>query len=157
LGGRARALRGVTGTAVMDAIAGYTVYNDLSARDWLASAPPVGVDWVMMKGWDGFSPIGPWVTPARFVSDPQRLAVRSWVNGELKQDSSTEQMIFGVQAILEHLGSIMTLQPGDVVATGTPAGTGFGASPQQFLHPGDVVECEVQGLGRLRTPMVAPD
>ena len=115
--------------AVLDAVAGYTVYNDLSARDWVASTREPGIDWVLMKGYDGFSPIGPLITPKQFVADPQALAIRCWVNGELKQDSNTSQMIFSVQAILEHLSAIMTLEPGDVIATGTPAGVGFGASP----------------------------
>jgi 2-keto-4-pentenoate hydratase/2-oxohepta-3-ene-1,7-dioic acid hydratase in catechol pathway len=140
---------------VLDAVAGYTVYNDLSARDWISrKASDVGIDWVLMKGHDGFSPIGPFLTPARLVLDPQDLSVRCWVNGEIKQDSRTSQMIFGVREILEHLSAIMTLEPGDVVATGTPAGVGFGARPQQFLQPGDSVVVEVEGLGRLETFMV---
>ena len=143
-----------TGTAVLDAVAGYTVYNDLSARDWVASTREPGIDWVLMKGYDGFSPIGPLITPKQFVSDPQALAIRCWVNGELKQDSNTSQMIFSVQAILEHLSAIMTLEPGDVIATGTPAGVGFGAHPQQFLGAGDTVTVEIDGLGRLETPIV---
>ena len=151
-----RRTRGTKGKSIMEAVAGYTVYNDLSARDWVKNSPPVGIDWVQMKGWDGFSPLGPYVTPAQFVPDPQALAVRTWVNGELKQNSNTREMIFGVQAILEHLAGIMTLEPGDVIATGTPAGVGFGAKPPQFLQPGDLVVVEVEGLGRLETPMVAP-
>jgi 2,4-diketo-3-deoxy-L-fuconate hydrolase len=150
-----RSLRARRGADVLDAVAGYTVYNDLSARDWIAhKAPDVGIDWVLMKGHDGFSPVGPYLTPRRFVSDPQNLAIRCWVNGEIKQDSSTSQMIFGVQEILQHLSAIMTLQPGDVVATGTPAGVGFGARPQQFLRPGDGVAVEIEGLGRLETVIV---
>jgi 2,4-didehydro-3-deoxy-L-rhamnonate hydrolase len=144
------------GPAVWDAVAGYTVYNDLSARDWIATTREPGIDWVMMKAYDGFSPIGPLITPREFVSDPQNLAIRCWVNGELKQDSSTSQMIFGVQAILEHLSAIMTLEPGDVIATGTPAGVGFGALPQQFLAAGDTVTVEIDGLGRLETLIVNP-
>ena len=143
-----------TGAAVLDAVAGFTVYNDLSARDWVAGTREPGIDWVLMKGYDGFSPIGPLITPKQFVSDPQALAIRCWVNGELKQDSNTSQMIFGVQAILEHLSAIMTLEPGDVIATGTPAGVGFGADPQQFLEAGDTVTVEIDGLGRLETPIV---
>ena len=147
-------LRGVRGPEVLNAVAGYTIYNDLSARDWIASTRPPGIDWVVMKGYDDFSPIGPFVTPAEFVADPQNLPIRCWVNDELKQDSSTSQMIFGVQAILEHLAGIMTLEAGDVIATGTPAGVGFGSTPQQFLQPGDTVTVEVDGLGRLETYMV---
>lgn len=147
-------LRGATGTAVLDAVAGYTIINDLSARDWIASRPEVGIDWVMMKAYDGFSPIGPFLTPSEFVADPQALGIRCWVNDELKQDSNTSEMVFGVQAILEHLAGIMTLEPGDVIATGTPAGVGFGQVPQQFLKHDDTVAVEIDGLGRLETRMV---
>lgn len=139
---------------LIDCVAAYTILNDLSARDWIGSAPAVGIDWVMMKGYDGFSPVGPYLTPREFVTDPQDLRIRCWVNGEIKQDSNTSQMVFGVEAILEHLARIMTLQPGDVVATGTPAGVGFGQKPQQFLKHGDSVTVEIDGLGRLETHMV---
>ena len=149
-----RSLHGVRGSAVLDAVAGFTIINDLSARDWIVDRPKeVGIDWVMMKAYDGFSPIGPLVTPREFV-DPQNLGIRCWVNGELKQDSNTSDMVFGVQAILEHLAGIMTLEAGDVIATGTPAGVGFGRHPQQFLHAGDTVAVEIDGLGRLETLMV---
>jgi 2-keto-4-pentenoate hydratase/2-oxohepta-3-ene-1,7-dioic acid hydratase in catechol pathway len=150
-----RPLHEVRGGAVLDAVAGYTIINDLSARDWIRSKPEVGIDWVMMKAYDGFSPIGPWFTPAEQVPDPQALGIRCWVNDELRQDSNTSEMVFGVQAILEHLAGIMTLLPGDVVATGTPAGVGFGRDPQQFLHAGDSVAVEIDGLGRLET-RIAP-
>jgi 2-keto-4-pentenoate hydratase/2-oxohepta-3-ene-1,7-dioic acid hydratase in catechol pathway len=150
-----RPLHEERGASVLDAIAGYTIINDLSARDWIRGKPEVGIDWVMMKAYDGFSPIGPWFTPAEQVPDPQALGIRCWVNDELRQDSNTSEMVFGVQAILEHLAGIMTLLPGDVVATGTPAGVGFGRDPQQFLHAGDTVAVEIDGLGRLET-RIAP-
>lgn len=149
-----RTLHGVRGPAVLDAVAGYTILNDLSARDWITSSSAVGIDWVLMKGYDGFSPIGPFVTPSAFVPDPQALGIRCWVNGELKQDSNTSDMVFSVQQILEHLSGIMTLEPGDVIATGTPAGVGYGRRPQQFLHHGDLVAVEIDGLGRLETPII---
>ena len=139
---------------ILDSIAGYVVLNDLSARDWIIDKPAVGIDWVMMKGYDGFSPIGPYFTPREFVPDPQNLWVRCWVNGELKQDSNTSEMVFDIETILTHLAGIMTLLPGDVIATGTPAGVGFGARPQQFLKHGDTVAVEIEGLGRLETHMV---
>ena len=142
--------------SIMDCVAGYTVLNDLSARDWIKNRPEVGMDWVMQKGFDGFSPVGPIFTPRQFVPNVGALAVRCWVNGEIKQDSNTSQMVFDVEAILRHLTGIMTLLPGDVIATGTPAGVGFGARPQQFLQDGDVVVVEVEGLGRLETHMVDP-
>jgi 2-keto-4-pentenoate hydratase/2-oxohepta-3-ene-1,7-dioic acid hydratase in catechol pathway len=147
-------LHGVRGPVVLDAVAGYTILNDLSARDWISSSSAVGIDWVLMKGYDGFSPIGPFITPSEFVPDPQALGIRCWVNGELKQDSNTSDMVFSVQQILEHLAGIMTLEPGDVIATGTPAGVGYGRRPQQFLHHGDMVAVEIDGLGRLETPII---
>jgi len=140
--------------SIMDCISGYTVLNDLSARDWIRNKPEVGIDWVMQKAYDGFSPVGPIFTPAEFVIDPQNLTIQCWVNNDLKQDSNTSQMVFGVEAILSHLAGIMTLLPGDVIATGTPAGVGFGARPQQFLKGGDTVTVEIEGLGRLVTHFV---
>jgi len=131
------------------AVAGYTVINDISARDWIKNRPHVGIDWVMQKAWDNFQPTGPWITPAVFVPDPQNLALSLRVNGEIMQDSNTNQMIFGVEDILRHLSSIMTLEPGDIIATGTPAGVGFGMAPQNFIQRGDTVTVEVEGLGIL--------
>jgi 2-keto-4-pentenoate hydratase/2-oxohepta-3-ene-1,7-dioic acid hydratase in catechol pathway len=135
-------------------VAGYINFNDLSARDWLAERPPVGVDWVRHKGFDGFAPCGPYIVPARFVPDPQTLAIRLTVNGVVKQASNTHRMVFGVAQIIEHLTSIMTLYPGDIIATGTPAGVGHGMTPPQYLQAGDVVELEIGPLGRLVTPIV---
>lgn len=127
--------------------------NDISARDWIAEAPSVGIDWVMQKAFDGFAPMGPLITPAEFVPDPQRLSIRLTVNGERKQDSTTANMLFSVQEIVEHLASIMTLEPGDVIATGTPAGVGYGRKPPEALKSGDTMIVEIEGLGRLETPV----
>ncbi|MBX3563575.1 MAG: fumarylacetoacetate hydrolase family protein [Sphingomonas sp.] len=146
--------RDVTAADALSVIAGYANFNDLSARDWLASRPGVGVDWVRHKAHDGFAPMGPYLLPARFVDDPQQLPVRLSVNGIRKQDSSTAQMVFGVVPIIEHLSSIMTLSPGDVIATGTPAGVGHGQKPPQFLKRGDEVRMQVGGLGELVTPIL---
>lgn len=139
----------------MAAVAGYTIVNDVSARDWIASRPPVvGVDWVMQKAWNQFQPTGPWITPAEFVSDPQSLAIELTVNGTVKQRSNTSQMVFGVAEIMCHLGKIMTLEPGDIIATGTPAGVGFGRKPPEFIHSGDTVRVMVEGLGTLENAFV---
>ncbi|MEM6499607.1 MAG: fumarylacetoacetate hydrolase family protein, partial [Pseudomonadota bacterium] len=100
------------------AIAGYTVLNDLSARDWIHDRPFVGIDWVMQKSWDQFQPTGPWITPARFVEDPGKLDIELSLKGVTKQKSHTSELIFGVQAIMEHLCGMMTLEPGDIIATG---------------------------------------
>ena len=144
--------RDVLAREALDHIAGYANFNDLSARDKLSTSSVVGVDWVFMKGQDGFGPIGPYLVPARFVPDPQALPVRLTVNGVTKQDSSTAEMVHGVAAIIEHLSSIMTLDPGDVIATGTPAGTANGHSPIEWLKPGDEVVVEIGNLGQLVTP-----
>jgi len=142
---------GVRGDEAMACIAGYSILNDVSARDWLSQPSPVGIDWVMSKAFDGFAPMGPFITPAAFVPDPQNLAVTLTLNGEIKQNSTTANMVFGVREIVEHLASIMTLEPGDVIATGTPAGVGFGRKPPELLKPGDYMIAEVEGLGRLET------
>lgn len=143
----------VRGEEAMACVAGYSVLNDLSARDWIEESPPIGVDWVMQKGFDGFTPMGPFFTPAEFVSNPQNLSLTLSVNGEVKQDSNTANMIFSVQEVVEHLSAIMTLEPGDVIATGTPAGVGYAKKPREFLKPADHVKAEIEGLGVLETPI----
>jgi 2-keto-4-pentenoate hydratase/2-oxohepta-3-ene-1,7-dioic acid hydratase in catechol pathway len=136
----------------LEHVAGYTIANDLSARDLsrrtqLAPGNPFHFDWTAHKGFEGSCPLGPWITPAREVPDPQRLAIRLWVNGVLKQDSNTSQMIFSTAEQIAHLSSLATLHPGDIILTGTPAGVGMGRN--EFLQPGDHVEVEIEGLGRL--------
>ena len=135
-------------------VAGYINFNDLSARDWVASRPPIGVDWVRHKAHDGFAPIGPYFVPARFVADPQDLPIRLSVNGTVKQDSNTRQMIYSLKAIIRHMSSIMTLRPGDIIATGTPAGVGHGRKPPEYLKPGDEIRMEIGPLGELVTPII---
>lgn len=146
--------RDVPVESALDVVAGYANFNDLSARDWIASRPPIGVDWVQHKCFDGFGPFGPFLVPAEFVGDPQALPVRLSVNGVIKQHSSTAQMVFGVAECIAHLSRIMTLEPGDVIATGTPAGVGHGRQPPEYLAPGDEIRMEVGNLGELVTPIV---
>lgn len=145
---------GVKAGDALTIVAGYANFNDLSARDWLASRPAIGVDWVRHKAFDGFGPFGPYFVPAEFVPDPQQLAIELKVNGVVKQSSSTAQMVFGVAEIIEHLSSIMTLEPGDVIATGTPAGVAGGHSPAVYLKAGDVVTMSIGDCGILETPIV---
>lgn len=142
---------------LLDAIAGYTIVNDVSARDWIAGRPSIGVDWVMQKAWDRFQPTGPWITPAEFVADPQALPIELTLNGVVKQSSSTSQMVFGVREIIRHLTAIMTLTPGDIIATGTPAGVGFGRVPQEFIRAGDTVRVSIGGLGTLENRFVGSE
>jgi 2-keto-4-pentenoate hydratase/2-oxohepta-3-ene-1,7-dioic acid hydratase in catechol pathway len=151
-----RRVKHVRGEAAMAAIAGYSILNDISARDFLADQSFLGVDWVMLKGADGFAPMGPLITPAAFVPDPQALELALSVNGVPKQQASTADMAFSVRELIEHLTQFMTLEPGDVIATGTPPGVGFGRRPPEFLKPGDRMVAEIEGLGRLTTIMVAP-
>jgi len=140
-----------------DHIAGYMVANDVSARGPFprpdAVFPAFGWDWLAHKGQDAFCPIGPGLVPAWLVPDPQALTVRLWVNDTLKQDSTTAQMVVGVNELVAAASRLVTLEPGDVVLTGTPAGVGM--PRQTFLKPGDLVTVEIEGLGRIENRMVA--
>jgi 2-keto-4-pentenoate hydratase/2-oxohepta-3-ene-1,7-dioic acid hydratase in catechol pathway len=150
-----REARHVAAGDALSIVAGYCNFNDLSARDWLASRPGIGVDWVRHKAFDGFAPIGPYLLPAEFVPDPQALPIRLSVNGAVKQDSVTGKMVYGVAEIIAHLTSIMTLFPGDIIATGTPAGVSHGHQPPEYLKAGDEIRMSIEGLGELVTPIVA--
>ena len=138
----------------LDYVAGYMNFNDLSARDWIESRPPIGVDWVMHKGFDNFAPTGPYLLPARFVSDPQDMAMKLTVNGEVRQNSSTAQMVYGVADCIAHLSSVMTMMPGDVIGTGTPAGVAHGHGGRAYIKAGDEIRLTIAGLGELVTPVI---
>jgi len=131
---------------------GYLVCNDVSARD----AQKIDGQLDRSKSFDTFCPLGPWITTADEVPDPQALKIRTKVNGEIRQDSSTSQMYFRTAYLIHYLSLGMTFEPGDVILTGTPHGVGWAMKPPRFLAPGDVVECEVEGLGLLRNRVVAP-
>jgi 2-keto-4-pentenoate hydratase/2-oxohepta-3-ene-1,7-dioic acid hydratase in catechol pathway len=136
-------------------VAGYTIINDVSARDWVASSPKfLGIDWVVGKSIDGYAPLGPTFTPAEFVADPQNLDLELTVNGKTMQRGNTSQMVFNIAQIIAHLSKTMTLEPGDIIASGTPEGTGFGQKPMVFLKDGDVVRCTIAGLGTLENTFV---
>jgi 2-keto-4-pentenoate hydratase/2-oxohepta-3-ene-1,7-dioic acid hydratase in catechol pathway len=140
----------------LTAVAGYCPVNDVSARDWVdAQVPGVGMDWTLHKGFDGFTPAGPLITPAEFVDDPQQLDIELTVNGVTKQATSTSDMIFGVARLIAYLTSVMTLEPGDMLLTGSPAGVGFGRTPRERLMPGDEVVVSVSGVGTLSNPVTA--
>ncbi len=124
-------------------IAGYCVADDVTARDLQAREP----QWTRAKGADTFCPLGPWVTTADEAGDPGDLRLRTWVNGELRQDSRTSDLIFGCQALVDFISQTCTLRPGDLILTGTPSGVGVGLDPPQFLHSGDEIRIEIERLG----------
>jgi 2-keto-4-pentenoate hydratase/2-oxohepta-3-ene-1,7-dioic acid hydratase in catechol pathway len=124
-------------------VAGYAVADDVSARDLQKREP----QWTRAKGSDGFCPWGPWITTADEVPDPEDLALRTWVNGDLRQDSRTSDLIFGIEAIVAFLSETLTLEPGDLILTGTPSGVGAYQDPPAFLQSGDVVRIEIERLG----------
>jgi 2-keto-4-pentenoate hydratase/2-oxohepta-3-ene-1,7-dioic acid hydratase in catechol pathway len=125
-------------------VAGYAVANDVSARDLQKREP----QWTRAKGFDGSCPYGPWITTADEL-DPHDLALRTWVNGELRQDSRTSDLIFNVPQIVAFLREAITLEPGDLILTGTPSGVGMAMDPPQFLQSGDVVRIEIERLGSI--------
>ena len=133
------------------AVFGYCVGNDVTERMWQHATP----QWSLGKSFDTHAPFGPWIVTADEVGDPHTLGLRCFVNGQKRQDSSTRHLVFNIWQQVEHLSLGMTLEPGDVVFTGTPGGIGAAMDPRQFLKPGDVVRCEVDGLGHIEATMVA--
>lgn len=132
-------------------VAGYCVINDVSERAYQIER---GGQWTKGKSAPGFGPVGPYLVTADEVPDPQALGLRLSLNGEMVQDNFTSDMIFSVAEIISHMSEFMALVPGDVIATGTPEGVGMGMKPQRFLRVGDVMELEIDGLGRQRTEVI---
>ena len=147
-----REARQVSELDAMDFVAGFTIINDLSARDHTKRHDvPFLFDWIGQKCFDTGCPMGPWITPKSAIEDPHNLGIKLMVNNEVKQDSSSKEMIFKCEHQIAYLSQHITLYPGDVIATGTPAGCGM---PQGvFLQPGDVVTIEIDGLGVLSNPV----
>lgn len=133
------------------AVFGYCVGNDVTERMWQHASP----QWSLGKSFDTHAPIGPWIVTADELGDPHGRGIRCFVNGEKRQDSNTSHLVFDVWQQIEHLSVGMTLEPGDVLFTGTPGGVGAAMDPRQFLKPGDVVRCEIDGLGHIEASMVA--
>ena len=133
-----------------DHVFGYVVANDVSARDWQFHTPT----FTMGKSFDTHGPIGPWIVTADEVPDPHALDLRAYVNGELRQSSNTGQMIHNLWAQIAYLSTAFTLETGDLIATGTPEGVGVAMDPQVFLRPGDVVRCEIDGIGAIENRVV---
>jgi 2-keto-4-pentenoate hydratase/2-oxohepta-3-ene-1,7-dioic acid hydratase in catechol pathway len=136
----------------LDHVFGYFVANDVSARDWQFHSPT----FTMGKSFDTHGPIGPWIVTADEIDDPQQLDVRCYVNGELRQSNNTRNMIHRVNDQISYLSQAFTLEPADLIATGTPEGVGIGREPQIFLQSGDVVRCEIEGIGAIENRIVAP-
>ena len=142
-----KAAKYIPKSEALDHVAGYCVINDLSERDFQLHRSG---QWVKGKSADTFGPIGPWMVTRDEVPDPQNLAMYLEVNGHRYQDGSTKTMHFDVATIVSHLSQFMSLQPGDVISTGTPPGVGMGQKPETYLKPGDVIELEIEGLGKQR-------
>ncbi|KLD66121.1 fumarylacetoacetate hydrolase family protein [Dyella japonica] len=136
----------------LDHVAGYAVINDLSEREFQLEH---GGQWVKGKSCDTFGPIGPWLVTKDEVPDPQKLALWLEVNGHRYQNGNTRTMVFGVAQLVSYISRYMTLMPGDVISTGTPAGVGLGLHPPTYLKPGDVIELGIEGLGRQRQDVLA--
>ena len=132
-------------------VAGYLIVNDVSVRDWQRATPTM----TMGKSWDTHGPIGPWLVSADEIGDPHDLSVRTWVDGDLRQDASTKQMITNCWELIAHLSTAFTLLPGTIIATGTPAGVGFVMDPPRCLNPGSTVRIEIDKLGALENPVIA--
>jgi 2,4-diketo-3-deoxy-L-fuconate hydrolase len=149
-----RRCRNVAASEAMEYVAGFTIFNDVSDRarnfreDWHFK-----FDWLGGKSFDTSAPMGPWITPTEFISDPHKLTIQLWVNDELMQNASSRQMCFAIPEQIEYLSELITLLPGDVVATGTPGGVGHARGV--YLKPGDTVTITIEGLGSIRNPVIA--
>lgn len=147
-----RECKNVKRKAAMDCVAGYTVLNDVSARDYQIERG--GGQWVVGKSFDTFCPMGPWLVTKDDVKNPHGLDIKLKLNGRVMQHSNTKHLIFDIPTIIAYLSKVMTLEPGDVISTGTPGGVGFVRKPPRFLKPGDVCRLEVEKVGVLVNPVV---
>jgi len=143
--------RHISRAEALDHVWGYTVLNDVSARD-IQNRP--GMQWFLGKSLDGSCPIGPWIVTADEIANPRNLHLRLMVNGEMKQEDTTANMLFDVPSIIEELSRALTLEPGDIIATGTPACVGYARTPPEFLKPGDIVETAIAEIGTMRNRVV---
>jgi 2-keto-4-pentenoate hydratase/2-oxohepta-3-ene-1,7-dioic acid hydratase in catechol pathway len=143
--------RDIPAASALDHVFGYTIVNDVSARDYQMATS----QWLMGKTFDTFAPMGPWIVTRDEIADPHALDLTLEIGGEILQHSNTRELVFGVPALIEFISSVVTLEPGDVVATGTPAGVGFARKPPRYLRDGDEVVIRIQGIGELRNPVSA--
>jgi len=147
-----RTAKGVTANDAPAYVFGYFVANDVSARDWQFHTSTI----TMGKSFDTHGPIGPWIVTADEIPEPHALDLRSYVNGELRQHSNTGLMVHNIWNQIEYLSTAFTLEPGDIIATGTPEGVGIGMDPPTFLQVGDVVRCEIEGIGAIENKVARP-
>jgi 2-keto-4-pentenoate hydratase/2-oxohepta-3-ene-1,7-dioic acid hydratase in catechol pathway len=145
-----RRCRHVAREDAADVIAGYMICNDVSVRDWQLRTP----SWTMGKSFDTHGPIGPWIVTTDEITDPHRLQLRTWVNGDLRQESNTKNLIFDCFTLVEHFSTAFTLEPGDIVTTGTPSGVGGAMKPPRMLQVGDVVRIEIEGIGQIENAVI---
>ncbi len=146
-----RYCRHVPKNRAREVIAGYTIANDVSVRDWQRRVPT----FTMGKSWDTHCPLGPYITTADEVGDPHTLDLKTWVNGELRQSSNTSQLLFNAFDLVEHLTTAFTLEPGDIISTGTPGGVAAAMKPPKWLKPGDVVKIAIDKLGEIENRVIA--
>jgi 2-keto-4-pentenoate hydratase/2-oxohepta-3-ene-1,7-dioic acid hydratase in catechol pathway len=143
--------RNIPAGRAMEHVFGYTICNDVSARDFQMAT----TQWLMGKTFDTFGPMGPWIVTADEIADPHNLDLSLEIGGEVLQHSNTRELVFGVPALIEFVSSVVTLEPGDIVSTGTPSGVGFARKPPRYLKAGDEVIIRIQGIGELRNPVIA--
>lgn len=134
-------------------IAAYTICNDVTVRDWQARSPT----WTLGKSFDTHGPLGPWLVTADEIKDPHKLSLKTWVDGELRQNANTGEMLFNCFEQIAYLSQAMTLEPGDVITTGTPSGVGVKMKPRGYLKSGQIVKIEIEGIGFLENPVTAED
>ena len=142
--------RHVTKEQAREVIAGYTICNDVSVRDWQMRSHT----WTLGKSFDTHGPIGPWIITADEIGDPHNLNIKTWVNTEQRQSHNTRQLIFDCYFLVEYLSIVMTLEPGDIIATGTGSGVGVKMKPRGYMKPGDMVRIEIENIGVLENPVI---
>ena len=143
--------RHISAASAMHHVFGYTIVNDVSARDFQFGTS----QWLMGKTFDTFAPMGPWIVTRDEIADPHALDISLEIGGHILQNSNTRELVFGIPALIEFISAVVTLEPGDVVSTGTPAGVGFARKPPRYLRAGDEVVIRVGGIGELRNPVIA--
>jgi 2-keto-4-pentenoate hydratase/2-oxohepta-3-ene-1,7-dioic acid hydratase in catechol pathway len=146
-----RRCKNVPESEALDVVGGYLVIDDVTCRDWQRKT----TQWTLGKSFDTHGPIGPWLVTPDEVPDPHALEMRLFVNGELRQKTSTGGMVYNIAAQIAELSTVMTLEPGDIIATGTCSGAGFGSTPPRFLKVGDVVRVEIDGIGHIENKVIA--